>query len=53
MELSAKNPNIKGALGSHLIPENIISGDYDELYQIFLEDRGKVIIDAIKARVVA
>ena len=52
-ELSAKNPNIKLALDSHLIPESIMSGDYDELYQIFLDDRAKLIVDALKTRVLA
>jgi hypothetical protein len=51
-ELSAKNPNIRLALESHLIPENIITGDYDELYQIFLDDRAKLIVDALKARII-
>lgn len=30
-----------------------MSGEYDELYQIFLDDRAKVIVDHIKSDVLA
>jgi hypothetical protein len=50
-QLSAKNPNITLALSSHLIPISIVSGEYDELYQIFLEDRAKMIVDHMRSTV--
>lgn len=52
-ELSAKNPNIRAALLSHLIPESIMTGEYDDVYQIFLEDRARLIFSQIKSMVFA
>ena len=50
-ELRKKNPNIETALDSHLIPKDVCDGTYDDLYPLFLEDRGKKVAQAIKDRV--
>lgn len=45
--LSGKNPNISAALESHLIPPDLVTGAYDELYLLFLEDRARLIVQGI------
>jgi hypothetical protein len=48
-KLAEKNPNMSAALASHLIPSDLISGAYDDLYLLFLEDRARTIINEIKS----
>jgi len=50
-ELHKRNPKIADALGQHLVPIDIIEGTYDDIYDMFLEDRGKAILSALKAHV--
>ncbi|MCM3115456.1 DUF262 domain-containing protein [Neobacillus sp. MER 74] len=45
------NPLIKETLRNHLIPEELIDGDYDDVYLLFLEDRAKQIFELIKANI--
>lgn len=43
--LQEKNPELAHALGKHLIPGNLIYGDYDDRFEVFMEDRGKLLMD--------
>lgn len=47
-ELSRKNSNIKSALASHLIPEEVLSGAYDADYQKFIDARAMKIVEGVK-----
>lgn len=46
-----KNPKLDDALQRHLIPKALGSGDYDDLFQIFLDDRAKLLQQAIGTHV--
>ncbi|MEJ0084492.1 MAG: DUF262 domain-containing protein [Pseudomonadota bacterium] len=46
-ELQVKNPKLATALEAHFIPKDLIGGTYDDIYEIFLEDRAKKISDLI------
>jgi hypothetical protein len=48
-DLEQNNPMISKVLGSHLIPTDLLSGAYDDVYQIFLDDRASMIFDKIKS----
>jgi hypothetical protein len=50
-ELAARNSNINASLQSHFIPVDIIDGGYDELYTLFLEDRAKMVLEAIRSMI--
>jgi len=47
-EIRKSNPKLRDSLMSHLVPPKILDGDYDELYPIFLSDRGEEILEIIK-----
>jgi len=51
-EINKQNANLSTALASHLIPEETMSGIYDDVYELFLEDRSKAIMSAIETHVV-
>ncbi|MEZ4222623.1 MAG: DUF262 domain-containing protein [Polyangiaceae bacterium] len=52
-ELKSRNPELEDALAQHLIPAAIVDGSYDDLFEIFLEDRGEKVVrildDDVKA----
>lgn len=50
-ELQKKNPTLAEALERHLIPNRLAIGEYDDVYPIFLEDRGRLILDVLQKRV--
>lgn len=50
-ELTKRNTHLADALRRHLVPVELISGDYDDIYDIFLEDRGKNIMAALTEHV--
>ena len=47
-EIQIKNPNIEIALKSHAISAELLSGDLDEMYDYFLDERADTILEAIK-----
>jgi hypothetical protein len=46
-ELQEKNPKLSAALESHFIPKELIAGTYDDVYEIFLEDRARKLSELI------
>ncbi len=50
-EILEKNPRLADALHCHLIPSELIAGDYDGVYQIFLEDRAKKLAEIFEGAV--
>lgn len=50
-ELAKKNGRLPDALARHLIPVESINGDYDDLYELFLEDRAKLLLSSLAANV--
>jgi hypothetical protein len=50
-ELTKKNPQIEAALASQMIPTELASGVYDDVYQVFLEDRARAIIEKAKSAI--
>lgn len=46
-ELQKQNANLKSALNSHMIDQEVISGDYDKMYDYFLNERASKILAAI------
>lgn len=46
-ELNQQNPNLSTALQSHMIDDEVISGDYDKMYDYFLAERAGKILAAI------
>jgi hypothetical protein len=50
-ELEKRNSQLAEALRQHLVPEELIEGTYDDLYEMFLEDRGKAIMSVLKEHV--
>ena len=50
-ELLKVNPNLKSALDSHLCDESLITGHYNDAYDLFLEERGKALVGAITSDV--
>lgn len=50
-EIKVKNPNILMPLRSHLLTEELLTGDYDKNYDLFLEERAGEILDALKVHV--
>jgi hypothetical protein len=50
-EIKTKNPNISTAMQSHLLSEELLTGDYDKNYDYFLEERADQILDALRVNV--
>jgi hypothetical protein len=50
-ELARKNPGIRVALKNHLIPEDVADGVFDDVYELFLLERGQLIVAAIQKHV--
>lgn len=46
-ELKQQNLKLSAALSSHLIDEEVVSGDYDKMYDYFLSERAGKILSAI------
>lgn len=46
-ELKEKNPRIEDALNAHLLPAELVSGLYDDMYEIFLDERADRIVRLI------
>lgn len=51
-KIQEQNPNLPRALASHLIPDETAKGTYDDVYELFLEDRSKAIMGAIEQHVI-
>jgi hypothetical protein len=51
-EIRGENGKLEHALDRHLIPRELESGEYDDLYALFLDDRAKLFLAAIKTHVV-
>ena len=51
-DIRKKNGKLEDALDRHLIPRELETGAYDDMYSIFLEDRAKLFLAAIKTHVV-
>lgn len=51
-EIQTKNPGIEVALKSHSVLPDLLTGEYDEMYDFFLDDRSTVILNAISDCVV-
>jgi len=41
-----KNPKLIETLLTHLVPGDLLNGAYDDLYDVFLDDRAKLVFDA-------
>ena len=52
-ELSGANGKLSESLDAHLIPVELVNGVYDDLYEIFLEDRGKRVVKVISEDILA
>lgn len=50
-EIKNKNQNIEDALASHMINAELLSGDYDEMYDYFLHDRADSILSAMELHI--
>jgi len=50
-ELEKRNSRLAEALRQHLVPAELIDGTYDDLYEMFLEDRGKAIMSVLEEHV--
>jgi hypothetical protein len=50
-EIKARNPNISASLKSHLIGEELLTGDYDRNYDYFLEERSEEILRVLRVHV--
>jgi hypothetical protein len=48
LEIKAKNPNIVKALESHMLPGDLLSGEYDKNYDYFISERSDAILLAIR-----
>jgi hypothetical protein len=49
--LRERNKELADALIQHFVPRELIDGTYDDMYDMFLEDRGQAIMAALKAKV--
>jgi len=47
-ELRKSNSKIQDSLKNHMVPPEILDGVYDDVFPIFIEDRGKEILRIIK-----
>lgn len=52
-EIAIENRNLATALQIHRIPPELVKGGYDDLYDIFLEDRAKAILNDINTYVIS
>lgn len=50
-ELKGKNPEIEAVLENHLIPKDVMTDLYVGFYEVFLEDRAKMIFKAVDLQV--
>ncbi len=51
-ELRSRNIQISRALESHLISNDLLSGDYDKNYDYFLSERSEKILKAIRSHII-
>jgi hypothetical protein len=51
-KIRESNGKLEEALDRHLIPRGLESGEYDDVYSIFLDDRAKLFLKAIKTHVI-
>jgi hypothetical protein len=51
-EIKVKNPNIAKALESHMIKGDLLSGDYDKIYDYFVSERADAILAAIRTHII-
>lgn len=51
-EMFEANPDLPDSLGKHFIPSELLDGDYDDKYNEFLEDRGKLLMDFLNKEIV-
>jgi hypothetical protein len=51
-EIKKKNPNLGSTLKSHMLSDELLSGEYDNNYDIFLNERAGLILAAITKNVV-
>ncbi|GAK55966.1 hypothetical protein U27_02927 [Candidatus Vecturithrix granuli] len=51
-QLQASNPHLAESLKFHLIPEDLMTGMYDDFYLDFVEERAKAIFELIKILVI-
>jgi hypothetical protein len=49
--LRERNKELADALSQHFVPRELIDGTYDDMYDMFLEDRGQAIMAALKAKI--
>lgn len=49
-ELSGRNKKLREALCQNLIPPEILDGTYDDIYPMFLEDRGNAIMSVLQEK---
>jgi hypothetical protein len=50
-EIKAKNSNIAKALQSHMLSVDLLSGDYDKIYDYFLNERAEAILNAVRVNI--
>lgn len=48
-EIAKENGKLINSLGAHLIPQELMNGKFDDAYEIFLEERANLILEAIAA----
>jgi hypothetical protein len=50
-EIKERNPNIETSLKSHLLGEELLTGDYDKNYDYFLDERSEEILRVLRVHV--
>ncbi|MFW2491705.1 GmrSD restriction endonuclease domain-containing protein [Clostridium chromiireducens] len=51
-ELYSNNDKLKESLRKHMIPIEIMDGDYNEFFSVFIEDRAKRIFESINEHII-
>jgi hypothetical protein len=51
-ELRQNNPNLDDCLESHLVPPGVATGEYDDVYGIFIEDRVRRLFSVLNERAI-
>nr|CBX31081.1 hypothetical protein N47_E45930 [uncultured Desulfobacterium sp.] len=52
-QLLGDNKDLRSALEAHLIPPELLDGDYDDCYEIFIDDRGKKVMAIINDEILS
>ncbi len=51
-EFESKNPNLRKTLDNHILPQELVDGNYDESFSQFLEWRAKAVFNVIERHII-